>query len=103
MNQIMKDLVAARKLIESPNNWIQLNGGFVGKGPGVCYCLANAVYAACNYDVTRQRNALNAMGFSSLHDTWLWNDDKTRTHGNVIEQLDAGIYFAENSEIQPTG
>lgn len=91
MNQIKQDLLATRELIKSPDNWLQLHGGFVGKSPSGSHCLGNATYAACDYDVVRQKLVLKHLGFNSLPDVWEWNDNKNRTHADVLVLLDDGI------------
>lgn len=82
---VKADLIAARKLIEKPENWTQ--GEYRGHENGmVTYCLVGAIhyvnenYFDCAYEAMQK-----------FMDMSLENFNDTHTHAEVLELLDRAI------------
>ena len=90
-------LVKARGLLAKPESWIQ--GGLSETAAGdpvpiederaVCFCLDGALMVASG--VMMVTDAYRAMGFSSVAELWVWNDEEGRTHAEVLARLDEAI------------
>jgi hypothetical protein len=77
-------LIAARKLIETPEKW-----GKGGNGPTPVG--SRCLYLALDGNADEEDAAMRALGFGSIREVYDWNDAKERTHAEVLARLDAAI------------
>jgi hypothetical protein len=88
-------LVAARKLIETPDKWVR---DPYRNGWGDCHCTVTAIGEAITdigYDVATEMAAeaaiKRAIGVDKMFSVMVWNDAPERTHAEVLAAFDKAI------------
>lgn len=91
--QLIADLEAAKALIATPDNWVQVYPG-THAGSGKCECITTSLSKATStwdYSNERFRCAIVALGFEGAREAWAWNDAPERTHAEVMALFDKAI------------
>lgn len=106
MKRTSEILADARKLIEVPDSW-QQNAFFDGeyRQPGCRYCALGAIHAArgdrsiaepsWNTESSVLADVIDATSWSEISE---WNDQKGRTHAEVLAAFDKAIEAAKHLE-----
>lgn len=105
---VLEILKGARELIATPDKWTQGAGSRDADGvarnfddPAVtCRCLYIAIGILADHDSQGQLDAFWALGFREQAHVVGWNDDKDRTHDEVLARLDAAI-ASEEAKVSP--
>ena len=98
-------LIAARAKIEQPECWTQMafaktalrNKAKVDSPRAVCWCILGAICAVTNskpglLDVASYRLIANAIGVPPYSENVVnWNDERARTHAEVLAAFDRAI------------
>jgi hypothetical protein len=99
MNQSPREvLIAARKLIEKPENWTQRKFRH-----GDAYCMSGALLAIDGHSIMSSAvyAALKQAVPSSFHCLAEWNDAPERTHAEVLAAFDRAIAMTSAEPATP--
>lgn len=96
-------LRAARKLIEPEGAWTQ--GVFARDNMGqqtpfhgqhaVCWCVLGACNRVCMYDFELRKKCQDFLDFIVERDVVAYNDNRRRTHAEVLDALNRAAALAE--------
>lgn len=99
-NKVVEVLRTAKRLLADPTHWGQGSCGSnkTADLPAGTNCVMTAIRAAgIGLDLPRRKatNAFGAVTTGSRFGITLWNDDKKRTHADVMAAFDRAIAKAE--------
>jgi hypothetical protein len=95
---MLENLKKVRELLANPEHWYQhwyADTGNPHNEDAMCFCPAGAylrVIGKDNHDQdAAEQEFAKALGFTDASELFAWNDEKLRTHADVLELLDRTI------------